>query len=66
MVSADAGFMQIVEIEEGEDVAEGMSKITLDIGYSNFKDFVTRQHGHTRTDLHRDRWKILWRTSEEE
>jgi hypothetical protein len=45
-------------------LAEAMSKIVLDIDYSNFKNSVAEQQGHARAKTYGKVWEALWQMQE--
>ena len=42
-----------------EAVAEAMSRMAMDIDYSNFKDSVAEEQGHARAGVYHDVWAAL-------
>ena len=46
------------------DLAQAMSRIVLDIDYSNFKNAVAEQQGHARATAYANVWEALWQLKE--
>jgi hypothetical protein len=70
---------ELSEVEEGagtdyryrarashQAFAEAMSKIAMDIHYSNFKNSVAREQGDGRAGIYGRVWQTLWDIGEEE
>lgn len=47
-----------------EAVARALSRLTMDLDYSNFKDEVSRMQGHERARVYREVWNCLYRLEE--
>jgi len=44
-----------------EAVARALSRLTIDLDYSNFKDEVSRMQGHERARVYGEVWHCLYR-----